>query len=615
MTDVTQGNTASFTLAAGEQVYIKTAGAAVVKYGRLLPKSPSVVQLTSADSEVRYGPYPVEMLFEVSATTGTLTYSDSATVIQRLPDDGSDLSAKFNAVADALGSGTGNMSPDNIGNAVRLTVKSVDDVSALRATEPFYDGQQIELLGHTTAGIGGGVFYYDAADTTTADDNGVTIVTAGGKRWKRRFSGSARVTFFGVESGDSANSAISAIKAIGAGIFIDVDCTCTAFSHTGLLEGDSVLTVTSGGVTITGGRVAGSLTISGNNKTNNSNLVFLGGTNPIIEKDVLITGAQYNGVVPMATSVGARIYCRIDDTGGAGITPSFQGCGVYTQTGATDVVVYSEISNTRGQAACFFNNTNGGAFFGYAHDTYFRGCQVFGASSKDIEISCRVRRAGEINDSASGVGSNGIFVDVSVDPDEIFIHDCDIREVAENGIEASGKIVGNLIKDTGFYPALSTPSKEGIYCRNGSVVKSNVIINPYEDGISFGGTSVTIDDLVISENDIFGVRSTFAGVLGVRVSGSNHSGVTVTNNRVHDTLTTSPDSFRYGGSDGTYDKDSFVVYGNSGGPASPTNSIQSEFVLSVVNAPTYADNASAVTAGLSVGRIYKTATGELRIVY
>lgn len=230
MTDVTQGNTASFTLAAGEQVYIKTAGAAVVKYGRLLPKSPSVVQLTSADSEVRYGPYPVEMLFEVSATTGTLTYSDSATVIQRLPDDGSDLSAKFNAVADALGAGTGNMSPDSIGEAVRLTVKSVDDVSALRATEPFYDGQQIELLGHTTAGIGGGVFYADFSDTTTADDNGVTIVTAGGKRWKRKLDGYVTPSMYGGKSGLDSSSAITAAYAHGLRVELDTDYSFTAIS-------------------------------------------------------------------------------------------------------------------------------------------------------------------------------------------------------------------------------------------------------------------------------------------------------------------------------------------------------------------------------------------------
>ena len=36
--------------------------------------------------------------------------------------------------------------------------------------------------------------------------------------------------------------------------------------------------------------------------------------------------------------------------------------------------------------------------------------------------------------------------------------------------------------------------------------------------------------------------------------------------------------------------------------------------LNLTNLPTYADNASAVTGGLSLNTVYKTATGEIRIV-
>ena len=74
----------------------------------------------------------------------------------------------------------------------RLTgsgVREIATVADLRNFEPQYSGQVITLLGHTTAGIGGGDFRYDASDTTTADDDGVTIVTVGGKRWKRILNG------------------------------------------------------------------------------------------------------------------------------------------------------------------------------------------------------------------------------------------------------------------------------------------------------------------------------------------------------------------------------------------------------------------------------------------
>jgi len=37
-------------------------------------------------------------------------------------------------------------------------------------------------------------------------------------------------------------------------------------------------------------------------------------------------------------------------------------------------------------------------------------------------------------------------------------------------------------------------------------------------------------------------------------------------------------------------------------------------VIKIPNSPTYATNAAAITGGLTVGTVYKTATGELRIV-
>lgn len=70
-----------------------------------------------------------------------------------------------------------------------FAVTAIANVTVLRATEPLYSGQIVILVGHTVAGVGGGLFYYDASDTTTADDNTLTIVTTGGKRWKRIVAG------------------------------------------------------------------------------------------------------------------------------------------------------------------------------------------------------------------------------------------------------------------------------------------------------------------------------------------------------------------------------------------------------------------------------------------
>lgn len=59
----------------------------------------------------------------------------------------------------------------------------VDDVAGLRLVEPDEDKQQISMSGNAH-----GIFYYDAADTSTADDSVDVIVTTGGARWKRLIS-------------------------------------------------------------------------------------------------------------------------------------------------------------------------------------------------------------------------------------------------------------------------------------------------------------------------------------------------------------------------------------------------------------------------------------------
>ena len=76
-----------------------------------------------------------------------------------------------------------------------------DDISTLRTIEPDVDGQRIFVEKHTTSiapnesgDSGGGWFHADLTDSTTNDDNGVVIVTSGGKRWKRDLSNVRGIT-------------------------------------------------------------------------------------------------------------------------------------------------------------------------------------------------------------------------------------------------------------------------------------------------------------------------------------------------------------------------------------------------------------------------------------
>lgn len=98
--------------------------------------------------------------------------------------------------------------PDGLKNIGRCS-----DIATLRTTEPTASNQKIEVIRYA-AGYKAitGYFEYDASDTTTADDGGMCIVTASGKRWKRVFDGAVNVAWFGIPSdGDITNAITKAI--------------------------------------------------------------------------------------------------------------------------------------------------------------------------------------------------------------------------------------------------------------------------------------------------------------------------------------------------------------------------------------------------------------------
>lgn len=88
-------------------------------------------------------------------------------------------------------------------------ITRVDTVADLRLFEPVTEGQIIELLGHTNAGTGGGEFFFDESDASTADNNGTVIVTPAGARWKRYNIESLNIEFFGAITGNDSQTAIS----------------------------------------------------------------------------------------------------------------------------------------------------------------------------------------------------------------------------------------------------------------------------------------------------------------------------------------------------------------------------------------------------------------------
>lgn len=114
-------------------------------------------------------------------------------------------------------------------------VAQVATIADLRALEPAFDGQQVELLGHTVAGLGGGMFYSDYS-SSAADDNGVTVVTPGGRRWVRRLGGYVTPLMFGA-SGDGVADDTAAIAAsIAAGRVIDFGDSTNTYKITSTIN-------------------------------------------------------------------------------------------------------------------------------------------------------------------------------------------------------------------------------------------------------------------------------------------------------------------------------------------------------------------------------------------
>lgn len=140
------------------------------------------------DMQIKYGDQtgPKVTIQCLDLTTAVVTATQQADRAQQMRDE-----------TQAIIDGAGEQStlvvlaqPDGLKNIGRCA-----NISVLRTLNPTVSGQKIDVVAYhdgwaaTNEGpTGGGQFFYDASDTTTADNGGTCFVTTGGKRIKRIYS-------------------------------------------------------------------------------------------------------------------------------------------------------------------------------------------------------------------------------------------------------------------------------------------------------------------------------------------------------------------------------------------------------------------------------------------
>lgn len=150
-----------------------------------------------------------------------------------------------------LDAATKQWTENTIDDAIAPVAASVNDISLgdgeskvgglLYAGIRAYNGTatQIKCIGRSTLKDGGeGYFCVDTADSVTADNDGIVLVDAAGRRWKRSYSGPIMATWFGVKDNADASSGLQKAVTLGGGqIFIkdgqyNISTPVTA-NHTG----------------------------------------------------------------------------------------------------------------------------------------------------------------------------------------------------------------------------------------------------------------------------------------------------------------------------------------------------------------------------------------------
>lgn len=405
-------------------------------------------------------------------------------------------------------------------------------ISALRAytVTPLTYGTCRVISWYSGLNKGGGIFYYDNTDTTSADNSGTIIVDTLSRRWKRLSNEILDVTMFGAKS-DGVSDDTTAIQSA---------ITASSGKHLYFPAGTyvySVLTITSNNIKITG---AGGATRLITSSATGTCLDIGDGTSEIRNIDISDITLWSSVTKTAGAIIRARKLVRSNLINLRIGTPedfNTDGNRLY------DGITINEFDNVRIEGGYCLTSNNGITAYGNAAQTF--GAELF------LDGGLRVLRQGNYGIHIAG-GAGGIKIDaVDVALCQYGLYVSDTIGLARNreifiGPRASfdscttgnGRGVwfaANSIEVAEFVGTWSATNKVGIDIRPsqyaGATFKFSGIrvYNNQNEGLIIADGNV-----VLGASSIFLNGQTLAGAHGIDISTANTKGVTIVGNQIKD---------------------------------------------------------------------------------
>ncbi|QXI40444.1 phage tail fiber domain-containing protein [Pseudomonas xantholysinigenes] len=136
---------------------------------------------------------------------------------------------------------------DSLYNYLMLGVsRTVNSIASLRALQRIRNQRAFVLGYYSALDGGGGTYYADLSDTSSADNGGTIIVGADGTRWKLKVEGSIDVKQFGARPDDETGAGTDSYAAIQAAINWAVQSKTTRVTAVGKFRTSNTIVMNTG---------------------------------------------------------------------------------------------------------------------------------------------------------------------------------------------------------------------------------------------------------------------------------------------------------------------------------------------------------------------------------